>query len=209
MHYQTLASHLQHAAPIEKHMAEQVVLSILQELAGMLRGGSARALAEALAFPLADDENRQPLPDIGALRTRLARALSVDAMRAQEYLQITMAGLADHLTDGLLSKLHHELPDDVEALLQRDVTKGGQPPQRASGHGRQLADGRPGSRRPMSETAPGSSRPVSQAAPGPRHQNSVAERNPHADTKLSSAKGLTQEREGESRGNRRTSPDKN
>lgn len=201
MHYRTLASHLQHAAPLEKDAAERILLSILQEVAHMLRGGSARALAEALAFPLASDERQRDLGE--ALRTRVARGLSIDALRAQEYIQITMSLLAEHLSDGLLSRLHHELPDDIEMLLQRDGVKAAEPPPRPAGHGRNLAAGRPGSRRPVSENAPGSTRPVSQAAPERRQQHSVAERNPHADTKLSSAKGMTQEREGESLANGR------
>jgi hypothetical protein len=54
--------------------------------------------------------------------------------------------------------------------------------------GHTLAEGRPGSRRPLAEARP----PAGQA-------DSVARTdNPHGDTKLSSARGLTQEREKES-----------
>jgi hypothetical protein len=57
-----------------------------------------------------------------------------------------------------------------------------------AGHGDTLAEGRPGSRHPLSEAR--SDRSQSESV--------VATENPHADTKLSSAHGLTQEREGES-----------
>lgn len=53
--------------------------------------------------------------------------------------------------------------------------------------GNNLASGRPGSRHPLSE-----------AKPNGGQSNSVVEStNPHGDTKLSSSKGLTQEREKE------------
>lgn len=63
--------------------------------------------------------------------------------------------------------------------------------------GNTLADGRPGGTRPLSEARPGSRHPVSEAAPKDAQQHSVAEDNPHGDTKLSSTDGLTQEREHE------------
>lgn len=57
--------------------------------------------------------------------------------------------------------------------------------QKPQGH--TLADGKPGSRHPLSE-----------ANPSHGQSHSVAESaNPHADTKLSSSKGTTQEREKE------------
>lgn len=203
MHYIELASHLQRTAPLERQLAERLVLSVLQGMASMLRGGSAHAFATALSFPLAQEENVAS-GGIERIEERVEQALAVDALRAREYVQITLAVLARHADEVVLSRLRSELPDSVEAQLQHDVV-GRTIPQRPHhvGHGRSLADGRPGSRRPMSEAPAGSTRPVSQSMPGARQQNSVAESNPHADTKISSAAGLTQEREGESLASRK------
>ena len=60
-----------------------------------------------------------------------------------------------------------------------------------------LADGRPGGTRTLSEGRPGSRKPVSEARPANHQQHSVADDNPHDDTKVSSATGMTQEREHE------------
>lgn len=54
------------------------------------------------------------------------------------------------------------------------------------------------SRRTLAEGRPGGARPLYEARPDRAHSESVARSdNPHADTKLSSASGLTQEREEE------------
>jgi hypothetical protein len=53
-------------------------------------------------------------------------------------------------------------------------------------------------RRTLAEGRPGSPHPLSEARPERAHSHSVARTdNPHGDTKLSSASGLTQEREQE------------
>ena len=71
----------------------------------------------------------------------------------------------------------------AQLLAQRSA-----PPPAHAGGGHRLADGRPGSAHPLSE-----------AKASEAHAESVARTDdPHAETRLSSAKGMTQEREQES-----------
>lgn len=70
-------------------------------------------------------------------------------------------------------------------------------PKQSKKSGGTLADGRPGGTRTLSEGRPGSRHPISEARPTQRQQHSVEDDNPHGDTKVSSATGLTQEREHE------------
>lgn len=62
-----------------------------------------------------------------------------------------------------------------------------------------LAAGRPGGSRPLSDARPTSNQPLSTGRAENAHAHSVARSDdPHGDTKLSSARGLTQEREDQS-----------
>lgn len=81
------------------------------------------------------------------------------------------------LTADLPAKLRDAFDSTPETHLERQARA-------TTPSGREtLATGRPGSHKPLSEGRP----------PGPQ-QDSVATPNPHAETKLSSARGLTQER---------------
>jgi hypothetical protein len=76
-------------------------------------------------------------------------------------------------------------PSDEREIAPEDEAEEAAAAGPAPGEGHTLADGRVGSHRPLSEAHPG------EAQPG-----SVRAKAPHADTKLSSSRGLTQEREG-------------
>ncbi len=105
-----------------------------------------------------------------------------EAVRA---LRAVCRSLGEVLPDEVLDKLGEALPASLVELFH-PYPEGEAPPHRMAASARRhtLATGRPGSSHPLSE-----------AKPPDAHQHSVAnEDNPHAETKLSSARGLTQER---------------
>lgn len=191
-----LVEHVRHRAPFAPGEAERAIAASLQGLVATLGPTSLRELSREFGFepptPLAADEGER------ALARRIAESEHVDDARALEYLHIVCGGLARQPDSTAVGKLRRELPDALLGLLELPDEGEGRTPQPAL-HGRTLADGRPGSHRSLSGGRPGSDRPLSEAAPHAAQQHSVAaDDNPHADTKLSSAGGLTQEREKES-----------
>lgn len=121
---------------------------------------------------------------------------------ATEQAQVAVAVLAGALSKPTLQRLSRQLPW-LAALFARpdalQVPVGPHSLHAAPAAEHTLAAGRPGSSRPLSEARPTSHRPLSEAKPESAHAHSVARSDdPHADTKLSSASGLTQEREQES-----------
>ncbi len=107
---------------------------------------------------------------------------------AREHAQTVGRVLAEDLPAEVVAHLLRSLPPPLHALLERSAEA--PPPEHplaASERHHTLASGRAGSRHPLSESAP----------PGAQ-THSVGEANPHGATKLSSAQGITQERERES-----------
>lgn len=108
---------------------------------------------------------------------------------AREHAQTVGRVLVERLPLELVRRLARALDTPIRDLFQ-EAPPEGIPPEHAvapSARHHTLATGAPGSAHPLSESA----------APG-AHQHSVGEENPHGATKLSSARGLTQERERES-----------
>jgi uncharacterized protein (DUF2267 family) len=91
--------------------------------------------------------------------------------------------LAEALSVDVLAALRRELPPAIAGYLESAPAYA--PSVRT--RGRTLAAGQPGSARSLAT-----------ARPRAAQSNSVADENPHADTKLSSSAGTTQERERES-----------
>ena len=90
-----------------------------------------------------------------------------------------------------LSSAFEDLP--IGSAPRPHVLRRGSVPQRT------LAAGRPGAATSLGEASPGSRHPLSTSRAESAHQHSVARSDdPHGETKLSSASGLTQERESES-----------
>jgi uncharacterized protein (DUF2267 family) len=119
---------------------------------------------------------------------------------AVEQVQVVCRALAELLQPPELERLKRHLPR-IAPLLE--VPAAADPPS-APRHRRPeppdhtLAGGKPGSSRPLSEAGP-SERAISSAIPDRAHTHSIARSDdPHGDTKLSSARGFTQEREGRS-----------
>jgi uncharacterized protein (DUF2267 family) len=121
--------------------------------------------------------------DRDELFARVARHGALDRGRALEYAEIVCEALATELPWDLLARLRRELGPSIASLLvepeRPPVVATASPPS-----GSTMASGRPGSRHPVSEAR------LDRAQTG----SVVRAANPHADTKLSSARGLTQER---------------
>lgn len=119
---------------------------------------------------------------------RVQRRESVRIGFAREHAQAVCRAIAESLDEGTLRALDRALPAELAELFHVPAPfLASEPPVSTAGSRHILATGKPGSRHPLSESAPPSA-----------HADSVARANPHGATKLSSARGLTQERENES-----------
>lgn len=173
--------------PQEAERTVRVVLGVISE---QLSGPTVQALAEDLPPPLSSSLHAggpHPSLDLAELHSRVASQEQVRLGFAVEHTAVVCQVLAEELSSGTLQRLHDTLPEPIGALFT--PREPGAPfehvhldPVR-----RTLAEGRPGSQHPLSE-----------ARLDRAQSHSVArEANPHGDTKLSSATGLTQEREQE------------
>jgi uncharacterized protein (DUF2267 family) len=134
--------------------------------------------------------------DLGRFYARVTERLGIDPAGAAERAQLALSVLAEELDPELRRRVRRELPEPLADLLTPHHFTDPPPVHHAYSH--TLAEGRPGSDTPLSTGSPGPRRPVSDAAPQTAQQHSPAASNrPHADTKLASSRGLTQEREGE------------
>ena len=106
--------------------------------------------------------------------------------QAREMIASVCHVLAEVLSDDTLARLHESLPDAVAAFLVRPAPESTVMTSRGAHAYATLAEGRPGSDTPVSEARADRTQP-----------DSVVAENPHADTKLSSSTGSTQERDHE------------
>lgn len=168
--------------------ARTLIQAVFQVLGELLPGVARRPIAAQLPPGLASALEAEPSTDFDApeLYRRVAQLTGLPEGFAVEQTQIACQLLAEALNGEGRAQLHKHLPVDIAALCVPRETSGPAPEHRRPGHGHTVASGRGGSRHPVSE-----------GRPGPQ-ADSVASPNPHGDTKLSSAAGLTQEREHES-----------
>jgi uncharacterized protein (DUF2267 family) len=170
--------------------AEQTVRAVLAVICERLSWPTIQALAEELPVSLPTGlrgGGPQQAFELAELQTRVARSENVRPGFAVEHTGVVCQVVAEALSPGALHRLHAALPDSIGALFA---------PREPAGHfeyvhldpsHHTLAEGRPGTRHPLSESRPERA-----------HAHSVSRAdNPHGDTKLSSASGLTQEREQE------------
>lgn len=121
----------------------------------------------------------------------VSKAEHVRPGAALEHVEAVLAMLREHLDADRFRLLVAELPEEVRALVPPAPSKSRLPPRpeaRSAAPSRRLAGARPGPGHPIAE------------ADGPplAHTHSVAANaDPHGDTKLSEARGLTQAREHE------------
>lgn len=177
--------------PLNRSVAEKVVRATLSVLGAHLTDDEALAFAKALPGDLgrvleetayrADERfNAAELYDAVGLR------LAITPTMAHEQVTIALHALGETIDPETRLRLVKVLPPDVATHFGSEHF-GAPPPHGVAHHGptvSTLATGRPGSRHPLSESAPSSG-----------HTHSVAVNDdPHGETKLSSSRGLTQER---------------
>jgi uncharacterized protein (DUF2267 family) len=177
----------------DTNQADQVARAVLTALRAGLPDDDAAAIAEHLGAPYAQVlregayEGPLDLPDFvgriacksGMYSGRIIEAVQVVCRALREVLpEDTSARLRPLLPEALRPELDEPIEPPAPSVPERKVRPEG------PGEGHTLATGRPGSRHPLSESAPPSG-----------HAQSVAlSDDPHGDTKLSGARGLTQER---------------
>jgi uncharacterized protein (DUF2267 family) len=203
---ETVLEQLLERAPFEtRSEARSALQATIRALRGGLTDDEAQALAQEIDAPWA-----APLGE-GRYEGELAveefyrlvafheqRRLSVGA----EHAQLVCRVLGSLLSPTALQRLRQHVPDlarEFEAPAPPQVILCAEHLRSAPEPEHTLAAGRPGSSRPLSEARPNSSETSSTGRAEKAHAHSVARSDdPHGDTKLSSARGLTQEREGES-----------
>ncbi len=179
-------------------MLEQTLAELLPLLPRHARSSLLAALPGAPAGLAGPPEGPERSADRcrERLEDRVANTASVRRGEAVEAVQLVCASLRGALEPDVCAELVRGLPSELAALFAPRPTH--RAPERVPTHGRHLSDGKPGGTHPLSESAPGSAHPLSAAHPLASQRESVASENPHADSKVSSSHGLTQEREHES-----------
>lgn len=178
---------------LEEAAAERVVTATLTALAERLLSIDAQAIAARLPRPWAALLARGQGQDftVDGLYARVANRAGLGRVEALEQTQVVCQVLHDSLDATGRQHLFLHLDDEWQRLFSpREVT----PPEFAvrgaarrhvvAGGGNTLASGRPGGHHPLSESSPAQRGSV------------VGSADPHADTKLSSARGLSAERDG-------------
>ncbi|HVH40768.1 MAG TPA: DUF2267 domain-containing protein, partial [Labilithrix sp.] len=187
----TLVQHVVDGGVPEWRDARTAVAAVLRVLGERLTDDEAITLAHALPVELERTlEQARYAGDFDAdeLHARVARAAEVPIGTARERTSIVLRSLGELLEHDVVVRLARALPDGIAHQLEPPEL-GPAPPHLAARPAPRatLATGRPGSRHPLAEGAPPSG-----------HTHSIARNDdPHAETKLSSARGLTQERLGE------------
>lgn len=176
------------------HQAECALRAVCTVLGQRLTDDEASALDRRLPEELARCVDRADYEgDFDAVEfyQRVWRAEPDErASISREHVDVVLRALGASLDGGTCARLSRALPPDIARMLVEEP--GVQPPPHEARTSRAprlstLATGRPGSLHPLST-----------GAPSRVHSHSVAELDPHGETKLSSATGLTQERLGES-----------
>lgn len=179
-----LCSHVAAHAGVPIALAERATQAVLTGMGETLTPAACELVADELPAGL----GAAILAD-GALATPIEaqlRALGVTAGQARELIASVCRVLVEELSSEAVDALRVGVPAALATLLVEPVTD--EPPPRPAPDWRRdtLAEGRPGSRRPLSD-----------ASGRDAQRGSVADDNPHAATKLSSATGEGQGHRGE------------
>ena len=174
---------------LDQTAAERALSTTLKALGAVLTADEVRELAAALPSELSQSlcaAAPASAPPSGLFAAVAARE-RLPLGRAIELVQITLRALGEALPPATLTRLERHLPE-LGPLLE-PVPSPASPSDATDAVARvtrDLAGGTPGSRRNVAEADPGIL----------AHRHSVARSDdPHAETKLASAAGLTQERE--------------
>ena len=172
--------------------ADAATRATLEALGAALLPAERRTLAEGLpeelaALVLEAKEPRDAL-DLERFYQRVQRHESVRSGRAHEHAQIVCRVLATVVPGENLALVGRRVPWLAPLFEAPERTETPAPEVlRRDAPTNTLAGGRPGSRHPLSSAVPRRE----------QSQSVAATDSPHADTKLSSSRGLTQERENE------------
>jgi hypothetical protein len=203
VNYHELVERTTEAMPSDQeHRAEFMVEATLGALIPWLPEHALHALFEALPDappdlqhgPKRKHKAKDPAP--AQIQAQVAMRVGVPSSRAIEIAQIVCGTMGRTLDPELRAELVRSLPTELAPWFETAPKYVA--PATGAGRGHHLSDGKPGSAHAMSDSAPGSSHPLDTAQPETGHSNSVAADNPHGDSKVSSARGMTQERERES-----------
>lgn len=184
--------------------AERVLRATLGVLGQRLVVEEADAIGRELPSELADALRRSKYerdfePD--ELFDRVARREATPPGFAREHAAVVFQLLAEALSPEVLLRLDKHLGAAWARLFVRRASS--VPPPRNS----HLEAARPRARSNLAEGRPGSRHPLSESRADRAQADSVARSDdPHGDTKLSSARGLTQEREHETLAEGRPGP---
>jgi uncharacterized protein (DUF2267 family) len=176
-----------------KHEAIAALRAALAALGEQLDADARRAIAQALPEQLGAALNLQEgrgTFDLAEFYDHVWRREGVSLGFAREHAQIVCRVLGESLPGEALGSLDRALPAPFAALFHSPSWRPAltQHPLAHDDRHHTLATGRPGAKHPLSESAP----------PGAQSHSVVREANPHGDTKISSAAGMTQERLDES-----------
>jgi len=181
-----------HTGIADPGVAEKALRLTLSVLGQRLTDDEALALAARLPEELARVVEQSEYSDSDGefdateFYERVRRRERTPSGTAREHVNVVLQALGAALDDELRRRLVRALPKPIgDQLVPADF--GEPPPYPRPSHAARLstlAQGRPGSRHPIADGAPVGG-----------HTNSVARNaDPHGETKLSSSKGLTQER---------------
>ena len=209
----------QREADMSPHVSLDTILDRLAER-GLTDDVNARAVLHATLAVLGDrpveDEARalaEVLPDELAMLVatsgydsdfgddelfeRVSRRAHERSGRAREEAEIVLGVLGDCLAADRRHRIARGLPELAARLVEGDRDLGEPPPYADPQRAPRVAT--------VASSRPGSTHPLSEAAPPSGQTHSVARNpEPHEDTKLSAAKGLTQERFDETLGTGRS-----
>lgn len=179
-----LFSHVAAHAGVAGSLAERVTRVVLAGIGGYLSPARRQFVADELPPALA------ALVVAGAdLATPIEEhVLSLDTTigHARELIASVCRVLAEELSSEAIEAIRAALPAALGALFAPPEPAEPEPPPGMQPPRETIAAGRPGSHHPVSD-----------AHGRGAQSDSIAEDNPHAATKLSTAKGSTQERHGE------------
>jgi uncharacterized protein (DUF2267 family) len=187
-------SEVMHRAGIEsRDKAWDAVEATLEVLGQRLLDIDTRLVADQLPSPLNTALRRHQYEsdfEVDEFYHRVATRQGVEVRHAVEHSQVVCQVLSETVNREGRIHLRVHLPDEMAQLFQRRrTTRELAPitPRQEAERRNTLSTGRVGSRRPIAE-----------ASPSRAHSQSVAATDhPHAETKLSTAKGVSAERKGE------------
>ncbi len=175
---------------LTEEAARSSLYATIAVLAERLVADEASALAEVLPAELAESvAGVEYDSDFSAdeLFERVRRRMHTNPGRAREDAEVVLAVLGALVSGDRRLRIARGLPEQAAEIWLGSRELGAAPSYRGPARAPAIST--------LASARPGSTHPLSEAAPSPGHSSSVArDPSPHEATKLSGAKGLTQER---------------